>query len=325
MAISAPTHEQPYQVDLTIERDQGARAGLFQIALDDRERIHTRTATDAARLDFPAQRVRGSTLTARRLLELFLAGDDLGLADALALGRFVAARLFQAPTLRQAWNDIGARRGLRPLRLELQVPDDDVDSIAEIPFELLADEHGFIFRRPGAVLVRAIQGMSVAEYRVPRQAGVAVAWANPACADASRIGADILKDHEDAARAAAKRHDWPLHPPCASASLGRLESYLREVGATGAAPVLSLVAHGSPGGGSLVLHDDRHPAFPDDPGENVSARDLALRFKHGGVKVACLWTCHGARRHPLAGSIAAALLDPQGGDLAAVLASQAAL
>ncbi|MCY1009322.1 AAA family ATPase [Nannocystis pusilla] len=86
-------------------------------------------------------------------------------------------------------------------------------------------------------------------------------------------------------------------------------------------PVLSLVAHGGTGGGTVVLH----AADDSDEGVGIEARTFAKVCRDGGVQVALLWICHGARRHAAFSSLADALLAPDQGNAAAVVASSAAL
>ena len=89
--------------------------------------------------------------------------------------------------------------------------------------------------------------------------------------------------------------------------------------------IVSLIAHGDPEGGYVLLHDPNHPKSPYKPGVPTSADELARCFRGGGVEVALLWTCHGARHHPVRGSVAARLLHPDGANLSAVVTSHAAL
>ena len=90
--------------------------------------------------------------------------------------------------------------------------------------------------------------------------------------------------------------------------------------------VLVWIGHGGEDGSTLLLHDETQSDYPHDLGTPVTANDFAAALRLGEVDVALLWSCHGAgSTRALAPSVAEALLDPDHGDLAAVVASFSAL
>jgi hypothetical protein len=140
-----------------------------------------------------------------------------------------------------------------------------------------------------------------------------VAWASPECPD--RLPQAIFDEHEEGTARAAEEIGLAMRAPCRSATPRSLEARLTEGGGT---PIVSLIAPGD-SGGAVWLHADDHPAYPDDPGSPVPAENLAASFRKGKVRIALLWTSHGA------GALARILLSPDHGDAAAVVASHAAL
>jgi hypothetical protein len=149
---------------------------------------------------------------------------------------------------------------------------------------------------------------------------VMVAWANPLLEN--RLPRAIFDQHEEGTRQAAETIGLTVRAPCRHATHAALETRLCEYNGT---PIVSLIAHGDELGGAVLLHRERHPAYPDDPGDPVEARDLGASFRKGKVCVALLWTCHSGKHNAVSGALATALLDPEHGDVAAVVAAHAAL
>lgn len=230
--------------------------------------------------------------------------------------------------MRRLWEDIEKQRAAaeRPLRLELVLsPSDSLDKdapyeVADVPFELLADKDGFLFRRYGASLIRTIKGFTVRTPEIEKGASVLIAWANPA--SEQKLPEDLFQRHEASTKSAAEKAGLRVKSPCAKATPTRFEQSLSEGGGTS---IVSLIVHGGNRGGSVWLHQDGHEDQVDHPGAPIDGCDLATRLRKSRVEVALLWSCHTGKRHPIAGSVAATLLHHDHGNLAAVVASHAAL
>jgi hypothetical protein len=67
----------------------------------------------------------------------------------------------------------------RPLRVELVFPERPEPVLADLPFELLADADGFLFRRVGHTLVRTLRGFRGENANLGPGTRVLCAWANP--------------------------------------------------------------------------------------------------------------------------------------------------
>lgn len=314
----------PYPVELFIyrTREESVRGSRYDVTLHDRETPDAGRGAGSAFLDFEKQHVEGLGGTVSDFLKVFLRGDGGTFEDGLLFGRHLLERLLSDGEVREVWKAIQGRRGARPLRLELILPDEDVEGLAGVPFEMLADRDGFLFRRPGAVLVRVIQRLAPQPHMLEQGDSVLVAWANPVVDDESRLPADLFERHEQRTAAAATLAGFRPRPSCNAATRKALETRMAEGRGT---PIISLIAHGDSRGGAAWLHKEDHPQYPDDPGDVVTADDLAGIFRAGKARVALLWTCYGARRAPLGGSIASALLHPEKGGLSAVVTSHAAL
>ncbi len=308
-----------YNVELVLRALPTAPEGVVEISLNDRE-FKGRVEVGEARLTFDKE--EGDL---RELMETFLCSGVLLSKDGLALGRALAARLFAPQGLGPAWARVQQQRGHRPLRLELVLPGKASSLIDEIPFELLADpdDGGFWFRRPGWSLVRTFEGLRALRYQLPTGSRTLLAWANPAIQEddggISTLPEEGFDAHEVAFEREAKELGLDVRASLRRVTAARLAAALREQPET---PLLSLVAHGDPCGGALLFHADEGT---DNKGDGLLAHDLAKYCRDGGVKVTLLWSCHGARRHVDRSSVAAALLDPERGDGAAVVASPAAL
>jgi len=317
------TNNTPYLVEIWLRRTEGEAVppGLHDVDLFDRERSGVQ-ASGVANLRLGDDEVPGLGMSGAQFLAVFHRGDAGSPDDGLLFGRYLLRRILAEAEVARLWAQIQERRDSRPLRMELVLPTEDVRGVAEIPFELLADDRGFLFQSFGASLVRAIQDLPARTVDLPRDASILVAWANPTPPGDTPLPADLLKHHEEKTAAAARRLGFQVKDPCRQASRRSLEGRLvseRPV------EIVSLVAHGDPAGGAVWLHDEDHPKFPADPGTPTSAGELAKGLRKGEVEVALLWTCHGARRHPIAGAVAARLLHPDGGNLSAVVTAHAAL
>ncbi|MBK7538075.1 MAG: hypothetical protein IPI49_22420 [Myxococcales bacterium] len=83
-------------------------------------------------------------------------------------------------------------------------------------------------------------------------------------------------------------------------------------------PLFSLMAHGRPSGGRLLLETAQRTA------EDLDAPTLAADLRGANTQVALLWACHAARPHQELRSVAEQLLT-ESGNLAAVVAAHGAL
>jgi tetratricopeptide (TPR) repeat protein len=322
--MTEATHRIPYSVELSITPCNGAGSQLHDLTLTDHQ-YKGWVAGGSARLDF-------ADAGTRDFLRAFLRGDAVLGSQGLAFGLELAARLFSPERLGADWRIINDRRAGRPLRLEIVLPADTdmAGSVApmvaldDIPFELLADPGtaGFWFLRPGWSLVRTFEGLRAKAYQLPRQGRALLAWANPLVERADgtpvRLPGALFDEHEAVFAREVTALGMEPRTTLRRATIETLGACLRERPET---PLLSLIAHGDAGGGTLVLH----AGADNDEGVGLEARAFAKVCRDGGVKVALLWSCHGAKRHARRSSIAAALLEPDIGDVAAVVASHAAL
>ncbi|MCK6588986.1 MAG: tetratricopeptide repeat protein, partial [Polyangiaceae bacterium] len=316
--------EEPYSVELWVTPRAGPGSRVFDLELYDHQRKGW-AAAGVARLDFFEDPETASFLNA------FLRGDSVRVRDGLSFGRELGARLFAREELGQGFRVVEQRRGGRPIRMELVLPvnlGDDPSAprprvaLDDIPFELLADDTGFWFRRPGWSLVRTFKDLPAVAYRLPKKGRALLAWANPLVPHEDgtnqKLDAKIFEAHEAAFERGVKEMGLEPRAPLRRATQEGLGEGLRERPET---PLLALVAHGDARGGAVLLHASEG----SDEGTGVLARDLAAMCRAGHVKVAVLWMCHGAKRNEQRSSVAAALLDPEIGDAAAVVASHAAL
>lgn len=310
---------EPYSVTLELVPAGAPGSPVFDVSLRDHQVAGT--AQGDASLDFADWRA---------VLSNFLRGEVVRHVDARAFGTELATRLLGQRAVKQTWDRALQRRNGRPVRLELVLPAvmpgvDAASGIAieELPFELMVGSDGeFWFRQPGWSLVRTFAGLPERFYLLPARSLALLAWANPLVpndnGEVSILPPTIFEEHEAAFHQEAASLGMTVLPPCRRATREELSSRLSAASET---PLLSLVAHGEGKGGALLLHAD---AGTDEP-ESVLARDLGAMCKTGGVRVALLWSCHSAKRHVLRSSVVAALLHPDQGDLAAVVASHAAL
>ncbi len=317
----AVSSTEPYSVRLELTPVGASQSPVFDVYLEDLQVQGIERGE--ARLDFAEPHWYS-------FLDHFLRGDVVLHKQALEFGVELATRLVGKDRIKKAWDRALQRRNGRPVRLELVLPSQlpcsgKASGIAldEIPFELMASgEAGFWFRRPGWSLVRTFAGLPAMPYRLPTDSRALLVWANPAVpkddGSCSTLPQSIFDAHEASFQREAASLGMEVRPPGRRVTRDGLATQLRDGRET---QVLALVVHGAPKGGSLVLHAKTE----GDEAEYVLPRDLGALCKTGGVRVAFLWACHGARRHALRSSVVLALLEPDHGDLAAVVASHAAL
>jgi tetratricopeptide (TPR) repeat protein len=307
----------PFTVELTIEpgpvEPGGVRDGFGESNVIVSP-IDKAPMSRAADLRWGSERLATGT-TVATFLDTFWNGRSVSHPDALDFGRALSRRLLGHPALRERWREIRAWRGGRPLRLELVLPPARTSAIGAVPFELLADEDGFWFYGGQSSLVRCIADLEPRPARIPTNARLQVAWANPLDI-ASRVDDSVFEDHGALLTRAGKRAGLDVQTTLPRVGLEELQDSLA---ARRPVAVVSIVAHGSQSGGSLALE------APGRVSCMVPASTVAAALRAADAQVALLWTCHAARQHEDLGSIAERLLHPEGGDLSAVLAAHGAV
>jgi len=241
--------------------------------------------------------------------------------------------LGNASPIHDAWQKGAgaARQGGQGLRLEIRCPLDSASrwmgqSLSALPFELLCDESGYLFRRAGWSTVRRTRELASRAMRFGAMANapasVQVAWANVTQPGEQAMDEALFSAHDTAVQTLDKQGVIKRLPPLPGASRRALADCL----AQHRPHILVWVGHGLASGSGLLLHDSDNPDYPTDCGQLVAASDFASAVRQGQVDVALLWSCHGAGTFRLLDvGVAEALLDPERGDVAAVLASFAAL
>ncbi len=316
----------PYVVEFQLmrSRETSTQEARFDVQLVDRGRAGTlaRSLPGTAFLDLRTQPIDGLGITGDAFIASFLRGDSGASTDGLIFGKYLLNKLLADKEVRALWNEIEARRRAKdqPLRLELLLPPEDAEFVSNIPFELLADEHGFLFYRYQYTLIRVISGLEPRTVSLSEEDTMLLAWANPVTQP--RLDEKLFDDHEKSLETQGNRLGLKIKAPCKHATLPMLEKRLVEEHKT---TVVSLVAHGSPRGGSLLLHQENAPDYPNDLGRSVTETELGTAFRRGNVDVALLWVCYGGKPGPQSDSLGAALLHPDKGNLAAVVAAHAAI
>jgi tetratricopeptide (TPR) repeat protein len=170
----------PYTIQLKLSRARlpGERADEYDVELIDTERagVAQRAGAGTAFLDLRQQSIPGLGVTVDAFLDAFLRGDGGTQEDGLRFGQHLLGCLLADAEVRALWDEIDARRkaAKRPLRLEIVLPADDAGAVSDVPFELLADGDGPLFRHDGATLVRTIRTRDAGKPRIaptdrPRQ------------------------------------------------------------------------------------------------------------------------------------------------------------
>lgn len=286
--------------------------------------------------------VLSADMTVAQFLREFHAGKaDCLQETAKAYGRKLYQSMFATDSaLGKEWGRACNLAQKDGLRLEIRIDQRDADGepvrwgcwpLAMIPFELLHDGKGFLFRRLHWRSVRTLRNQPV---RAPRTrvradvAGNAPARVLLGCANVreldgtARLPQDDFQAHANAV--AQLGHNGKAHclPPLMCATRTQLAERLQ----TDQPEVLIWVGHGVAQGSALIVHDEKSQYYPEDSGTPMQASDFANLARAGAVDLAFLWSCHGAGTHqPLDLGVAEALLDPDQGDVMAVVASYSAL
>ncbi|HNH48671.1 MAG TPA: NB-ARC domain-containing protein, partial [Myxococcota bacterium] len=233
--------------------------------------------------------------------------------EALQFGRALLAALTRDTAIATRWAALSLQRGTRPLCLDLIFPP-RTSALARLPFELLADEQGFLFRRPGSSVIRRLEGLE--PQTEPVRGGAALfAWANPSVLQNGvyrTLPDSLLRNHEAEFDAGARLAGLAPRPPLRGATWSGLRAALRQP-----TPLFGLLAHGLESGEAVLLQNANGDGVP------LPAADLALVLRAAHTRIAMLWSCHAAEQDPDFGGVVQQLLE-QGG-LTAVLASHAAV
>ena len=324
-----------YRLDLRAWKRAGGGPEYVSVTLldaDDEDQVDTRGDCE---LPSPALVLGESGLTVEDFLERWRAGTPGLDATARVYGNALYRELLQtSDELRLAWQKAvdQARTERRGLRLEIRCPLDSASHwrgqpLSSLPFELMCDERGYLFRRAGWSTVRRSRGMRSRVLRLHADAGerprVKVAWANVHQFDEGTIDEALFTAHDEAVQHLADAGHVERLLPLPAATRSALSETLE----SDQPHVLVWVGHGVESGSGLLLHDGESVDYPRKaPGRVVSASDVAATIRVGGVDVALLWSCHGAGTfRSFDVGVAEALLDPDRGDVAAVVASFSAL
>jgi tetratricopeptide (TPR) repeat protein len=293
-------------------------------------------AVDNIHLPQDGDRLLPDLLVGEFLHQFFNCEPQLLYDAAKAYGNRLYQALFAGDTLLgRAWQqacDLARYEGMRlEIRIDLRNHNGEpvrwgIWPLAMIPFELLHNGNDFVFRRPRWHSVRTVRNQST---RMPR---IRVPGALPGvllgCANVCLLGSDQrlpesdFLTHAEALRQLANKRQIRYMAPLTAATRAQLRDTMKEL----QPEVLIWVGHGDPKGSALTVHDASNRAYPVDYGIPMQAGDFAKLARSGNVELAFLWSCYGAgAHHALDPGVAEALLNPDQGDLLAVVASYSAL
>lgn len=154
VSTSVPSDDASYAVRLLLEpiEDDTRTPSLrrFDALLQDLGSPNAPRSTAQITLDLQ-QVLPDTSLTVEQFLRAFHAGTARVQGEDLAFGRWLYQQLFAMGGLAPLWREIdGHLSPARPLRFDLLVPRGCLESVADLPFELLADSRGFFFRPSGS-------------------------------------------------------------------------------------------------------------------------------------------------------------------------------
>ncbi|HNC17320.1 MAG TPA: tetratricopeptide repeat protein, partial [Accumulibacter sp.] len=312
----------------------GGGPEYLTVSLVDPDDLDHFDAQGCCALPAPDLSLGDSGMTVDEFLQCWRAGHSVQESVARLYGKALHRQLLgENSQIHQAWQEavVAARQGECGLRLEIRCPLDSRSRwmgqpLSALPFELLCDERGYLFRRAGWSAVRRTRDLRSRAMRLipsaTTPASVQVAWANVMSSEGGAMADALFASHDGAVQALAEQNVVKRLPPLSGASRRALSDRL----AQHRPHVLIWVGHGVVSGSGLMLHDSDSPEYPADPGKIVTAADFAAAVRQGQVDVALLWSCYGAGTfRPLDVGVAEALLDPDHGDVAVVLASFGAL
>lgn len=280
--------------------------------------------------------VLGDTgITVEAFLQDWIAGRSISDGLARLYGAELYRCIFQVhgSNLEARWTDALQAASGRGLHLILRLSNEDRRAtwrgqrVDALPFELLHDGQRFLFRQRGWNVLRRLEELSARAYardmRQPRPPRIQVAWANvPRGTPASPMQDELFTAHDDAVQFEANSGRVERLLPLPMATRKRLAGALR----ARRPDFLIWIGHGRDLGCGLVLHDEDEHGEPLARATEVTAGDFANDVRTGDVDVALLWSCHGAASsRPLEVGVAQALLHPDQGNVAAVLAAFSAI
>lgn len=263
-------------------------------------------------------------------VDLFLTGFFSGEAGNACAGKSFGKRLWESmflqdPDMTKLWaNACNSAHATGGLQFQIEVDRSAKYGswpVAALPFELMADIRGFLFRKHGWEITRSVAGIpsKVPKFRpngkVP---DLVLGWSNVARFSENAYPNSDFTDYESPLIAPAFKEKLGNCVTIAHASKSTLTNAMKSV----RPEILIWIGHGLNNGGGLVLHDQRNENFPMDFGCIVSSSDFANMAKTGAVDLAFIWSCRGAGVDNLLDiGVAEALLDPDYGDLTTVIAS----
>ena len=324
----AQTSQQPVRRRLDIKAMTPAGEGpefLTESLVDPDDQDHF-DAQGVCTLPAPDMPLGDSGITVDDFLSHWRGGHSCLDGVARAYGRALYRHLLaQDHEIHHAWQGAveNARQRGCGMRLEIRCPLDSASRWmgqppSALPFELMCDDRGYLFRRPGWSTARGVsRGLASRSLR-PTANGerprVQVAWANVRRPSEPAMNDTLFTAHDVAVQQLETQGSIERLPPCPLATARR---WPRRWPPRPAARFV-WIGHGLASGSGLLLHDGDSTDYPADAGSIVAASDFAAAVRAGEVDVALLWSCHGAGTfRPLDVGVAEALLDPDRGNVAA--------
>lgn len=313
----------PYRMELYLHKEPPPSNCYLLTIRDSQRRVQL-----SSEVDLTLREQLDVELQASEFVDRFIQGDE-GLAhkEGLAFGRYLLGKLLAGQGLARLWRDSDQRRKSlgQALKVELILPKNLVTEVADIPFELLADEDGFLFRRSNNTIVRIVQDLPAIDINLSQNIYIQVAWANTIIFNdmQSMLPKEIFHGIESAIEDACHATQWTLLPHLRHVSASDFAKAGAAKSNDDSLKVLILVTHGQ--AGSVMMHDSTHKDFPKDSGVPVLARDLARLLRKQGYSMIWLLSCHGAQADVWLGSATESLIDPEHGNQSGVIASHGAL
>ena len=261
-------------------------------------------------------------------------GGDIPPDAARQLGKDLFTALLGQPENAKKWSEVLARsaRNGQPIRL---LVDATTEAVRDLPYGLLCEPHDdwYLFRsgkKTPVAFVRILRRCSPRPLKLPKRLRVLIAVSEPVSPDVPRFAAELRLR-----KLAALHRDIDLFI-CGPDGPRRVDELFSDQGTmdegafaqyltttpqslrkalTGDFEVFHLLAHGH-GAGVLLCHPDGSPA-------EVTAGELAEWCAAGRATLAFLQVCKAGQTGSRGGfgGVAQQLLNPRGGNLAAVIAS----
>lgn len=260
-------------------------------------------------------------------------GADLPPDAARQLGKDLFAALLGQPENAKKWSEIltQAQRKGQSIRLLI---DATTEAVRDLPYGLLCEPHDdwFLFRgakRQSVAFVRILRRCSPRPLKLGERLKVLLAVAEPRSADVPPFGAavqlkalcdalrkdvDLFLCGPDGPKPLAELFPGEIAPAALAPYTATTRAMLRQALA-GTFDVFHLLAHGH-GAGVLLCKDDGTPA-------ETTASELGEWCSAGRTALAFLQVCKAGQTASRGGfgGVAQQLLNPRGGNLAAVVAS----